>query len=340
MIRAFCFTLVMAAGPALSADQDVTFPGGSDGVTLAGALRLPDGGPHPAVVILSGSGPQDRNGTFRSLQPFAHIAATFELAGIATLRFDDRGIGKSTGDPNVLMEADAADAGAALRWLCQQPGIDARRVGFLGHSSGAVAATSAVADGAPAAFAAMLAGPGLPGDEVMRTQFAARMESVGQPPEKIAQNKAFVDRMISATLKGDEALRTEVDAIAAEAGANKAWKDANIALFSTPWFRQFLRLDPAPGLAGLTIPTLALFGGADVQVHGESNAAAARVALAGNPGAKVMILPKHDHRFQVVPHGRFGSPIGPAPSEETLDLLINWITAVPPRESPCNKSSE
>lgn len=150
---------------------------------------MPDGGPHPAVVLLSGSGPQDRNSTIRGLQPFAQIAAVFEVAGIATLRFDDRGVAQSTGNANVLMADEAADATAALRWLCQQPGVDQNRIGFLGHSSGAIAAAAAANGAVSAAFNIMLAGPALPGDSVLRTQIQARMVSVGQPPERISQNQ-------------------------------------------------------------------------------------------------------------------------------------------------------
>jgi len=193
--------------------------------------------------------------------------------------------------------------------------------------------------GAPAAFVAMLAGPALPGDHILRTQIEARMRSAGQPPEKIAQNNTFVARLISASMQGDGALREEAEEIAAEIGAGKAWTDAQIAFFGSPWLRQFLVADPAPALAELQVPVLALFGDKDIQVDGAENAAAARAALSSNGDARVIVLDQHNHLFQQAQQGT-GLASGPAPSEQALDLLADWISANPPRETPCGEGAK
>ncbi len=156
------------------ATEEVDFRNEKAGITLAGTLTVPSGsGPFPAVVLISGSGPQNRNEELLGHKPFLVLADHLTRNGIAVLRYDDRGVGKSEGNYSAATSADlATDAEAAFNMLKGDKRINSKLTGFAGHSEGGLIAPIAVSAGTPAAFIVSLAGPGLRGDLIIERQAA------------------------------------------------------------------------------------------------------------------------------------------------------------------------
>ncbi|HSJ25705.1 MAG TPA: alpha/beta hydrolase [Longimicrobiales bacterium] len=334
--------------------MDIQFPNNAAGLELAGTLTLPPGtGPFPAVVLVSGSGPQDRDETVFGHRPFLVLADHLTRHGVAVLRFDDRGVGESGGDFAVGTTLDfAGDAAAAIRYLRSRPEIAGDRIGVIGHSEGGLIAplVATGAAGLPAtdlAFVVLLAGPGLPGGEILRSQLAAISSAAGMPADRVSDALEVQARMLRIVEAEDdptrrrarivELLGTALDAMTPAdralqgipPGQEQQWMEAQATAVSTPWFRQFLQLDPRPVLGRLQVPTLALFGGLDLQVPAEPNAEAMRTALAaaGNPDYTVRVMPGLNHLFQTA---RTGLPGEYITIEETfapaaLTAVSGWI---------------
>jgi len=340
------FVTACSAGPR---EVEVSFT--HDSITLAGTLSLPDGsGPFPAIVLVSGSGPQNRDEEIVGFRPFALIADSLSRAGVAVLRYDDRGIGKSTGKFTTATTDDfAADAEAALRYLRSRADIRAAQVGLLGHSEGGlVAAMLGARDGAPA-FIVLMAGPAVSGGEVVIDQIRAIGRAAGQDSATIEKGVAAQRLIYRALAAGDErmwdtvrvAMRPLVRAqIAALPAAQRAAitdtavaVDAAITqqLFALraggPWFRRFVTYDPAPDLARVRGPVLALFGSKDMQVSPSLNRAAMEHALAANSHATIRVIDGANHLFQPARSGmveEYASlPKHFAPT--FLSTLVAWV---------------
>lgn len=325
--------------------EELRVPGGP-GVTLAGTLALPSGpGPHPAVLLVSGGGPQDRDETILGHRPFLVIADYLCRRGIAVLRLDDRGVGASTGQFGDATTLDfARDAEAAFLWLTGRPGIDPRRVGMVGHSEGGLVATLVGARNPAVRFLVLLAGPGLPGRDLLLLQTAALLRAGGAPEEEVLATRSINARLYAlATSPGDTGLsaeaikRTYLDWISERPGMTEGQRaeagqgaDALAASLLGPWMRGFLSLDPRPSLARLDIPVLAINGTKDLQVPAKENLEAIRAAMAGGQGRLTSLaLPGLNHLFQ---HARTGLPSEYASIEETfapeaLGILGDWILA-------------
>lgn len=309
---------------------DVRFDGGG-GSKLAGTLTLPPGqGPFPAVVLLSGSGPNDRDETIKDHKPFAVIADALTRQGIAVLRYDKRGIGASTGNYTVATSTDFADdAVAAVAFLRGRPDIAGGRIGLIGHSEGGLLAPMAAAKDPKIAFVVLLAGPALSGAEILKLQVRAKAESMGASPAEIDKRVAFQGRLMAALGGKDEAgARAAVDQVLAETPG----LDPNVAaaarqMASSPWFRQFVAYDPVPALKALRIPVLALYGDKDFQVPPDANAPLMREALKADSDATVVVLPGLNHLFQLATtglddeYGQIEETISPG----VLDRLVAWV---------------
>src|SRR6185369_7709526 len=165
------------------------------GVKLAGTLTLPQGrGPFPAVVMITGSGAQDRDETILGHKPFAVIADRLTRDGIAVLRVDDRGFAKSTGDFTKATDDDfAVDAAANVAFLRKRPDIDPKRVGLIGHSEGGLVAPKVAAKDPKIAFIVLMAGPGVPLSEVLREQRRLLSPAMGVTQEQIRRSEALTD---------------------------------------------------------------------------------------------------------------------------------------------------
>ncbi len=329
--------------PFAYATREVTFASAAaDKVALAGTLSLPQGtGPFPAVVLLTGSGPQDRDEALMGHKPFLVIADHLTRAGVAVLRFDDRGVGGSKGVLDRATQADlAGDARGALEFLAQQPEVARDRLGLVGHSEGAMIAARAAGLDKRVRHIVMLAGPGVSGHEIMPMQLAAIARAQGTAQADIDVQVKEQKEVLAAIL--GKKPRAELEAItrrlvAAQApGATEKQVEALVAAslgsLDTPWFHDFLKADPRADLRKLkTTPVLALIGSLDLQVPHEGNLPEIEKALAraGNKASTVKSLPGLNHLFQ---HAKTGSPSEYADIEETfapeaLDELTRWVLA-------------
>ena len=311
------------------------------GVRLAGTLTLPPGdGPHPAVLLVTGSGPQDRDESLFNHRPFLVLADYLTRRGIAVLRVDDRGVGGSTGSFAAATSEDfARDALAGVRFLRAR--ADVGPVGIVGHSEGGMIAPMVAARSPDVAFLVLLAGPGIPIPQVMALQGERVMRSLGATDAQIQRQVALQREMYVAV--AEEADSAALDArmreigarfragLSAEEQAMPGMREADLAenarMLGTPWWRWFLRHDPAAVLRQVRVPVLALNGELDVQVIADENLAGIRQALAGNPDATVEKLPGLNHLFQTV---RTGGPGEYAQIEETLapaalQRIADWI---------------
>jgi pimeloyl-ACP methyl ester carboxylesterase len=317
-------------------EEDVSFENAGAHVTLAATLTLPPGaGPFPAVLLITGSGPQDRDESLAGHRPFLVLADYLTRHGIAVLRADDRGFGKSTGTFATATTADfATDAEAGVAYLRTRREVDARKIGLIGHSEGGMIAPMVAARDHAIAFIVMMAGTGVSGDDVLVAQNILVAEAMGathdQAEAQGAQIRALTDIM-----------KTEPDSAARDKAMREmlagrkvppALADAQIKAINTPWFRYMLAYDPAIALKQVTCPVLALNGELDLQVPPTQNLPAIRAALdaGGNKHVQIEPLSGLNHLFQTA---KTGSPAEYAQIEETispvaLDAITRWISKV------------
>jgi pimeloyl-ACP methyl ester carboxylesterase len=326
--------------------EEVTFENGP--VTLAGTLTLPStAGPHPALVLVSGSGAQDRDETLPGvpIKPFKLLADALTRAGVAVLRYDDRGFGDSTGDFDTANLADfAADAAAAITYLQSRGDIAGDRIGLLGHSEGGMVAAMLAAGDPHLDFVVALAPPGVSGRDVLRVQNRRLLEAEGASEEEIDAQLAFVEELFAL---GDDAAAVEElayeRALAQIATLPPAQRAAiqdveeyartvarqTAAQFAGAGLQSVLDYDPAGDWEKTSLPVLAIFGEKDVQVDAEQNASALETALrrAGNENFAIVILPDANHLFQAAETGGV-SEYATLPATFTPDLLpaiIGWL---------------
>ncbi len=312
---------------------DVRFDSEAEGVTLAGTLTLPPGdGPHPAVVLISGSGPQDRDETVFGHRPFLVLSDHLTRQGIAVLRYDDRGVAQSTGDISTAATPDFADdAEGAVRFLLGRPEIDPSHIGLIGHSEGALVAPIVANRSADVAFVVLLAGTGVNGEELLVMQLIAINRAMGVS-EEITQQRSDLQKELLGLLAGapdDSAAAERAREVLAGAGVTGQAADAQVAALQGPWMQYFLTYDPLPELRALNVPVLAMWGEKDAQVPPDGNRPQVDAALAasGNADVTSIVLPGLNHLFQTADTG---ATTEYATIEETfspvaLDRISEWI---------------
>jgi fermentation-respiration switch protein FrsA (DUF1100 family) len=297
--------------------EEVTFENPKGGHKLAGTLTLPKKGkaPFPAVILVSGSGPQDRDETILGHKPFWVIADDLSRNGIAVLRYDDRGVGKSGGNFATATSEDfATDALAAFQFLKGNKQINAKKIGIAGHSEGGMIAPMVAAQASDVGFLILLAGTGVDGGEILLEQGKLIAQAEGIPAEAVAKiadiNKEIYDIMRS-NMRNDE-IERKMEARLIDWGSTlskedkmaMAWTDESpkqmIKELTSPWMRFFIRYNPAPTLEKVKCPVLALNGEKDIQVPSKQNLPAIQLALkkGGNANVKIMEIPQLNHLFQ------------------------------------------
>ena len=309
--------------------EDVTFANAGADITLAGTLTMPEGdGPFPAVVLLTGSGAQDRDETILGHKPFAVWADALTRRGVAVLRYDDRGVGGSGGGSNDDTTADfATDARAAMDYLRTRPEIDANRIGLMGHSEGGSTALIATSQGAPAAFVVMIAGPALSGAALLPEQYARITSAAGASAEQAGEIRRVRAEIMDALVRNKEdraAAAQAVEAILAAAGVPEPARGREVAGLSSGWYRYFAAYDPAPALSALRMPLLAIYGGKDLNVPADLNAP---VVSRLKPDATVVVLPGLNHLMQHAETGlgaEYGS-ITETLAPEAVAAVTDWV---------------
>jgi len=311
--------------------EDVAYDG-PGGIKLAGTLTLPQSGDaFAAAILIAGSGPHDRNEALMGHKPFLVLADYLTRHGIAVLRSDKRGIGKSAGNYATATSEDFADdAEAAITYLKSRSEIDSKKIGLIGHSEGGLIAPIVAAKDHTVAFIVLMAGPGLTGDQILMAQRRLIAAAMGASDEQLAKGDALQRKVLDAIEKesNDDADRDVRAAVAAvDPKVPAAAVDAQVATLTSPWFKFFLSYDPASTLKQVRCPVLAINGAKDLQVPPKEDLAAIKAALADNPDATTVELPGLNHLFQTA---RTGAPSEYGDIEETiapvaLDTITTWI---------------
>lgn len=307
-------------------------------VHLVGTLTLPEGeGPFPAAIMITGSGPQDRDEAMLDHKPFAVIADHLTRHGIAVLRFDDRGVGKSTGTYGTATSADlATDANAAFAYLAGRSEIRSDAIGMIGHSEGGMIGPIAMASNDKVAFLVSLAGPGTGLEQLMLSQRRLLTTQMGLSQEEIDKQEPIMAALFKAIREastpeaGYEAAMAVMTPEAKVALGMAPEMDGALVVrqVSGPWYQYFLKYDPAPNWTRVKAPLLALNGSLDLQVPAEANLAAIRAATTNNPDVTIVELPGLNHLFQHATTGSVGEyqDIEETFSPEALDLISDWIS--------------
>ena len=316
--------------------EEVTFVNEKEGNTLVGTLTIPKGeGPFPAMVLVSGSGQQDRDEELMNHRPFWVIADYCALNGIAVLRYDDRGIGGSTGEVENATSLDFSyDAEAAFDYLRNRKEINASKVGILGHSEGGVINFMVSARRPEVAFLVSLAGPSVNGIEVLKEQQAALLRASGMSEEMVQFNGNANAQMFDIIEASND--REEADSLIRQLvkgwGYNEELTEQTVSQMTMPWMYYFLKYDPTEAIVKTNCPALLLNGSKDLQVIASQNLPAYEKIIAdyGKTNLTLRELPDLNHLFQ---HCETGSPneyfeIEETISPEVLELIVGFVKGV------------
>lgn len=329
-------------------EEEVAFKSGR--ILLSGTLTIPkEEKKYPAVILLTGNGPQNRDEEIFGFKIFYRIADYLTRKGFAVLRYDDRGVGGSTGNSMQSTTEDfAGDAQAAVEFLKKQKNIDIRKIGLLGHSEGGMIAPMVASTSNDVAFIVLISAPGVDGGEVLLEQQRLILKSSGVSDNLIQEN-LDLQRKINAALAGGRDmndLRGDIQAFAEKdyetlsTEIKNSIRDKNtyinstvqsqILMFNNPWFRFYIRYNPAPTLKRVKIPVLMIFGELDLQIPAAQNKAKMEEALTsgGNKNFKSVIFPKANHLYQ---EAKTGSPAEYGELKKDfvpgfLDTIGEWIS--------------
>ena len=332
--------------------EEVTVRNERDGINLAGTLTLPEKGTKfPAVVMVTGSGAQNRDEEIMGHKPFFVIADYLTRNGIAVLRCDDRGTAASQGTHATATNEDfATDTEAMVNYLRSRKEINAKKIGIIGHSAGGIIAFIVAKKDPSIAFVVSLAGAGVRGDSLMLKQVELISKSQGMPDAVWQGMKPSIRNryaILQQTDKTPEELQKELYADVTKTMSPEQLKDLNtiqqlsaqISSMTSPWYLHFMRYDPAQDLKKLKCPVLALNGEKDIQVDAAMNLAAIQERITGNGNKNVTVkaYPNLNHLFQtcekgtLAEYGQLEETINP----EVLKDIIEWIRKRP--DVPCRK---
>ena len=326
--------------------EDIKYENQHDAVRLAGTLTLPQGsGPFPAVILITGSGAQDRDETILGHKPFLVLADYLTRRGIAVLRVDDRGVGGSTGHiATSTSENFASDVLAGVHFLKARKDIAPKKIGLIGHSEGGIIAPMVATRSKDVAFIVLMAGTGLNGSEILQEQSQLIMKASGSSASAMSLQRVALKKLtaIIAEEKDEKAAQKklaaalkEIIAALPEAERKSAGdtpgglSEASVDAFNNAWFRFFLTYDPRPTLRKVKCPVLAINGEKDLQVPSKQNLAeiGKAVKAGGNRNVTIVELPGLNHLFQPC---KTGTPSEYALIETTiapqaLKTIGDWI---------------
>lgn len=324
--------------------EDIQFDNKEAGNRLAGTLTYPEkGSKFPAVILISGSGAQNRDEELFGHKPFLVLADHLTRNGVAVLRFDDRGYGESTGNFATATTKDfATDVKAGIEYLKTRNMVDPKKIGLIGHSEGGLIAPMIASDSKQVTFVVMLAGPGLPGDQILLMQSAISARASGASEEVLSSIKNIYSPayLIAKKPTDTQTCQQELTTYFNEAysnagqfsndGQKKAYINQQITVMTSPWMRYFLSYDPVPTLQKVKCPVLALFGEKDTQVPPKENAVAVKKALQNgeNKNFEVKELPGLNHLFQECTTGLTTeyATIEQTFSPTALKVISDWIS--------------
>lgn len=328
-------------------EEEVRFQNMEEGFTLGGTLTLPNGtGPFPAVILVSGSGSQNRDEEIFGHKPFKLIADHLTRLGIAVLRYDDRGVAASGGNPAGSNTRDyAGDTRSAIEFLLKRNDIDHSEIGIIGHSEGAMIALMLASSHIDISFMISLAGPGVDGKTILLEQSDYIARERGADPSVLEDNETVMNQVYDLMIANElyETWKEEVLKYTSKFYSGKtsyAYSEddiergkenlmASIPESSYAWMRYFVMFDPASLFPSIKCPVLALNGEKDCQVLPEKNISAIEAGLlsAGNTTSTAMILPGLNHLFQNCETGmpnEYGI-IEETFDPKTLDIMSEWI---------------
>jgi len=326
-------------------EVEVGYENSEGGAKFAGTLTLPRmNGPHPAMLLITGSGSQNRDEELFGHKPFLLLADFLSRRGIAVLRVDDRGVGGSTGEVAGATTDDfVGDALAGIEFLRNRTEIDSTRIGLLGHSEGANIAVEVAAKSDRVAFIVLMATTAVPGDELLFKQAELISRAAGATDGAIKLNRELQAGLFAAAKEDSDRAAAEAkteqfladwkkklpaDAVLSVA-ANDAALKAEVKRVLSPWFRRFLRHDPRADLAKVRCPVLALFGERDLQVAPSQNRPPLEAALkaSGHQHHEVREFPSLNHLFQTCQTGSLSEygTIEETISPDVLTAIGDWV---------------
>jgi len=326
-------------------EEEIVYENKDAGISLAGTLTLPSGdAPFPAALLITGSGPQDRNETIYNHHPFLVLADYLTRQGVAVLRVDDRGVGKSTGDFSQATSEDfASDVLAGIEYLKNRKEINPKQIGLIGHSEGGLIAPMVAVKSPDVAFIILMAGTGLTGEEILYLQGALISRAMGVSEEDIAKNRQFNEKIFS-LIKEEKDEKTIEEKLRqmfmddwaelneeekSRIGDPEVFLKAQLQSLLSPWLKFFLTYDPKPTLSKVKCPVLVINGEKDLQVPPKENLSAIEEALksGGNQDYTIKEIPNLNHLFQTA---QTGLPSEYPKIEETispiaLKIITDWI---------------
>lgn len=322
--------------------EEVSFISVAGEVTIAGTLSIPKNAKNfPTAILISGSGPQNRDEEFMTHKPFLVLADHLTRNGIAVLRYDDRGYGASTGDHNLATSADfATDVKAAISYLKSREDMDPEQIGLIGHSEGGLIAPLVAAE-IPMNFMVLLAGPGVTGEQISLQQIELLGNLQGGDGEAINNEKAVMQGIFELIKNNGDDLdilrnklevyithQLEKNKVVLEDMSKEEYTKRQVAQLTRPWLRYFLSYDPSVTLAKVNCPVLALNGGKDVQV-GPQNLEVIKKALVegGNTQVTIKEFDDMNHLFQICDTGAMAeyAQIETTMEPIVLETVSGWI---------------
>ncbi|MDT0650884.1 alpha/beta hydrolase family protein, partial [Autumnicola edwardsiae] len=313
--------------------EEISFYNDIDKITLAGTLTTPKNKKDfTTAILISGSGPQNRNEEIMNHKPFLIISDYLTRNGIAVLRYDDRGIGESQGEYSKATSKDLSrDTEAAIKYLKSRKDINKNKIGLVGHSEGGLIAPMIASNTNDVSFIVLLAGPGLKGGQLLLLQKKLIEQKSGINDTAVNKSQEIFKGAyeIVSTFKGnDEELRNKLKGYFNEK-LNHSMEDSQINSLieniTSPWMKYFIKYDPSSALKKIDIPVLALFGKNDLQVPAVENSKAFQDF--GNKNIEIIQLDNLNHLFQESKTGMPNeySEIEQTISPKVLDIISKWI---------------